>query len=99
MVSQIAKDKGYKSIQIFDDSELLIKVLNSADHFNNSALNKNLQRIHNILKEFDGVTSFHILRDLNKLAYALENKACLLSQGTLCIIGDSLLNCNNLYKL
>ena len=41
-VCQIEKEKGYKSIQISDDSEMLIKVLNSADHFNNSSLNKSL---------------------------------------------------------
>ena len=40
MAIQIAKDNGYKSIQIFGDSEMLIKALNSVDCFNNSALNK-----------------------------------------------------------
>ena len=39
MATQIAKDNGYKTVQIFGDSELLIKVLNTVDHFNNSALN------------------------------------------------------------
>ena len=86
---QIAKEKGYKSIQIFSNSELLIKVLNVADHFNNSALNKYLLRIQNILKEFDRVASFHILWELNKTTDALANKASLLSQGNLSINGES----------
>ena len=87
MVTQIAKEKGYKSIQIFGDSEMLIKVLNSVDSFNNSALNIILKRIRIILKEFEMVESFHILRDLNNLADALANKACLLLQGFLSING------------
>ena len=39
MATQIAKNNGYKTVQIFGDSELLIKVLNTGDRFNNSALN------------------------------------------------------------
>ena len=89
MAIQIAKDNGYKSIQIFNDSEMLIKALNSVDYFNNYALNKSLQRIQNFLKEFDMVISFHILQDINNLADALANKACMLSQGILSINGES----------
>ena len=80
MVTQFAKEKGFKSIQIFGDSEMLIKALNSADNFNSSALNIILRRIRIILKEFDMVESFHILWDSNKLADSLANKACLLPQ-------------------
>ena len=80
---QIAKENGFKSIHFFGDSELLIKVLNSTDQFYNSDLNNILQRIQNLLKYFERVASFHILRELNKTADALANKACLLSQGNL----------------
>ena len=90
MVCQIAKETRYKSIQFFGDSWLLIKLLNSEDHFNNPSLNKTLQRIQNILKAFERVTSFHILRELDKHADSLENKACLLLQGSLSINGDSI---------
>ena len=89
MVSQIAKEKGFKSLQIFGNSEMLIKALNSDDYFNNYALNKYLQRIQNVLKEFDMVVSFHILRDLNNLTDDLANKACLLPQGFLIINDES----------
>ena len=88
MACQIAKKMGYMSIQFFGDSELLNKVLNSEDHLNNSALNNSLQRIRNILKEFERVAYFHILRELNKNVDVLENKACLLSQGNLSINGE-----------
>ena len=90
MATQIAKEKGYKSVQIFGDSEMLIKVLNSVDNFNNSALNIIMKRIRIILKEFEMVESFHILWDLNNLADVLANKACLLPQGSLCINGKAI---------
>ena len=85
LASQLVKEKWYKSVQIYGDSELLIKALNSADSLNNSALNSIPQRIRIILKVFDKSDSFHILWDQNKLADALANKACLLPQGFLSI--------------
>ena len=50
---QYAKEIGYMSIQIYGYLELLIKLLNSEDQFNNSTLNSTLQRIRNSLKEFE----------------------------------------------
>ena len=67
---------------------MLIKILNSEDHFNKYALNKSLLRIRNTLKEFESVASFHILRELNKHADYVANKACRLSQGNLIIKGE-----------
>ena len=87
MATQFSKEKAFKAVQIFGDSEMLIKALNSADNFNNFALNILLQRIQIILKEFDMADSFHILPDLNNLADAPANKACLLPQGFLSING------------
>ena len=87
MATQISKEKGYKSVQIFGNSKMLIKVLNSVDNFNNSVLNIILKRIRIILKEFEMVESFHILQDLNSIADALANKVCLLPQGFLSING------------
>ena len=61
MATQFAKEKGFKSVQIFGDSEMLIKDLNSDDNFNSFALDNILQRIRIIMKEFDMDESFHIL--------------------------------------
>ena len=88
LASHLVKEKGYKSVQIYGDSEMLIKALNSSNNLNNSALNSILQRIRIILKFFDKSDSFHILWGLNKSAYALENQACLLPQGFLSINGE-----------
>ena len=78
-VCQIVKDIGYKTIHIFVDSELLIKVLNSEDHLSNPSLDRSLQRIQNILKAFDMVVAYHILWELNKQADYMANKACLMT--------------------
>ena len=87
MAIQIAKENGYKFVQIFGDSELLIKVLNIGDRFNNSSLNILLQRIRVRLKEFDMVESFHILWELNSSTNSLANNVNLLPQGFLIING------------
>ena len=83
MAIKLAKDFGFKSIHIFGDSEMLIKILNFDDCLHNFSLNNSLQRIQNLLKEFDRVFSFHILQSLNDLADVLANKGCLLPQGFL----------------
>ena len=89
MVIQLAKGKGFKSIQIFGDSEMLVKTLNTVVTFNNSLLNVILQRIKTTLKCFDSVESYHILWGLNKFVDSLANKGCLLPQGTLSIDGET----------
>ena len=88
MACQIAKNIGLKKIQIFGDSEVLIKLLNSASQFNKPSLDKTLQRIRNILKDFDRDTSFHILRELNNLADSIANKACILPLGSFSVNGE-----------
>ena len=72
-VIQLAENKGYKSVQIFSDSEILIKAWNSSDSLKNYALIVTLQRIKRILKAFDKADSYHILRGLNISADALAN--------------------------
>ena len=84
---QIAKEVRFQSIQIYGDSELLIKLINLEGHFNNSVLNKILQRIRILMKEFEKVDTFHILRDLNRRADSMANNAFLLAQGYLSLNG------------
>ena len=87
-VIQLAKNKGYKSVQIFGDSKILVKALNSSDSLKKSSLIVTLQRIKRNLKAFDKADSFHILRGLNISVDALANQACLLPQGFLSINGE-----------
>ena len=88
LATQLAKDKGYKFVQIYGDFEILIKALNSSNGLKNSALIVILQRIKRVLKVFDKSGSFHILKGLNNSSDALANQACLLPQGSLNINGE-----------
>ena len=73
------------------DSEVLIKLLNSNLQFNKPSLDKILQRIQNFMKDFEKVFSFHILRELNKQADLMANKACRLPLGSFNSNGDLVL--------
>ena len=55
---QLAKEAVHKDLQIFRDSEILIKVLNTDKHFSNFSMNGTMQRIQFILTEFDFVSFF-----------------------------------------
>ena len=85
---QLAQEDGFKSIQVYGDSELLIKSLNSDGLFNNPNLNLILQIIRNVMKEFEKAEFFHILRELNGRADSLANRGYLLAQGHLDINGE-----------
>jgi hypothetical protein len=75
---QIARENGYKEIQDYGDSEILIKILNLNDHFNNPAVNKTLQRLRKVLQYFSSSHFFHILCGSNKEADAKANMGFLL---------------------
>ena len=49
-------------------------MINFEEQFFNPSLNKTLQLIPNILNDFERVSSFHILRELNNHADVLVNK-------------------------
>ena len=72
-------------MQIFGDSGIIIKVLNSDTMFNNISLNVTMQRLNFILIDCVSVTSYHILHDLNKLADFKANQGCLLPLGMLSV--------------
>jgi ribonuclease HI len=79
---QIARENGIKEIQVFGDSEILIKTIISEDHFSNPTLNKTLQRLRYVLQDFSNSQFYHILRGSNTEADQKANMGCLLSQGT-----------------
>ena len=65
------------------------KAVSSNLQFIKSSLDKILHRIQNFMKDFEKVSSFHILRELNKQADLMANKACLLPLGSFSSNGDS----------
>jgi ribonuclease HI len=80
---QIVRKNGIKEIQVFGDSEILIKILNTNDYFSNPAINKTLLRLRQVLQDFSSSRFFHILRGSNKEADAKANMGCLLPLGVL----------------
>ena len=78
---QLASETGHSNLQIFGDSELIVKVLNYAAKFFHLSLNVTMHMLHFILIECMSVSSFHILRDFNKLADLKANQGCMLPQG------------------
>ena len=58
---QLAKEAGHKDLQIFGDSKILIKVLNTDKHFSNFSLNGTMHMIQFILTEFESVSFSHVL--------------------------------------
>eukprot|EP00253_Pinus_taeda_P006725 PITA_06725 len=80
-VCQIARDKGVKKLQVFGDSELIIKNLNTGDRFNNPSLNKILGRLKRVLQFFDSCKFYHILRNLNSEADNMANKGSAIMKG------------------
>jgi ribonuclease HI/exonuclease III len=86
-VCQIVRERGHRELQAFGDSEILIKIIHSRGQFKDAGLNKNLQRLRNILKDFTSFKCYHILRDSNKEADKLANEGCLLPQGELSVNG------------
>jgi ribonuclease HI len=77
---QLAQGNGEKDIQLFGDSEILIKILNTDDYFNNPVLNKTLQRLRKVMQNFTSISFYHILQNLNNEVDERANMGCLLAQ-------------------
>jgi hypothetical protein len=77
------RENGIKEIQVFGDFEILIKILNTNDHFNNPVINKTLLRLRQVLQDFSSSRFFHILCGSNKESYAKANMGFLFPLGEL----------------
>lgn len=80
---QIAREKGVKDIQIFGDSEILVKKLNYGELFRNADLNRNLERLKRVLTYFTTYKIYHILRTSNSEADSMANRGSVLDRGWL----------------
>ena len=72
---QHAKDLGADKIQLFSDSELIVKQINGQYRVKNACLKEYYDQIMNILTCFSSWQVTHVYRDKNKEADALVNKA------------------------
>eukprot|EP00253_Pinus_taeda_P013625 PITA_13625 len=86
----IAREKSAKDIQVFGDSEILIKKLIREEYFNNVGLNKILDRLKTVLQSFDSCKFYHIIRNSNKEADRMANLGSTLNKGILNVNGEIL---------
>eukprot|EP00253_Pinus_taeda_P019238 PITA_19238 len=85
----IARDKGAKDIQVFGDSELIIKSMKMKNPFRNASLNKIQDRLQRVMLDFNTCKFYHILRKSNGEADQLANKGSSLAKGLLIVNNES----------
>eukprot|EP00253_Pinus_taeda_P008792 PITA_08792 len=85
----IARDKGAKDIQVFGDSELIIKSMKMKNPFRNASLNKIQDRLQRVMLDFNTCKFYHILRKSNGEADQLANKGSSLAKGLLNVNNES----------
>jgi ribonuclease HI len=71
----IAKDKNYKNIRVFSDSELITKQINGEYRVKNENLIKLYYDVRNLISKFDQFKISHIVREKNIDADRLANIA------------------------
>ena len=85
----LAREKGVKYLQVFGDSEVIIKNLNMKTRFSNASLNIILERLKRVLLDFKSCKFYHILRKLNNEADMMANKGSSLVKGFLIVNNES----------
>jgi ribonuclease HI len=81
----ISREKKIKDLQVFGDSEIIIKNLNKETRFSNASLNKTLDRLKRVLQDFNSCKFYHILRKSNIEADQMANKGSTLMKGLLIV--------------
>lgn len=72
---EIAKTLGGRRLQIFSDSQLLVRQYNGQYQVKNVVLRDFLKRIHERARSFESVELSHVRREQNKEADKLANEA------------------------
>jgi len=70
-----ARSCGHKTIQIFLDSELLVRQIQGVYRVKNDRLKPLMREVRQRLSEFDGYTVAHVPRSENAMADRLANEA------------------------
>ena len=66
---------GYKSLEVYLDSELLAKQINGSYRVKNEKLKVLMKEVRSLLTSFESVEVKHVLRSHNSLADRLANLA------------------------
>ncbi len=69
------KTNGFKEIECFLDSQLVVRQLNGDYKIKDNGLKKIAEMIHEMCKSFDKISFTHVLREFNKEADRLVNEA------------------------
>ena len=69
-----AIDMGEKNIEVFSDSELLVKQINGEDRVKNEGLIPLFHHASSLIKKFKHCRVYHTAREENKLADKLANR-------------------------
>jgi ribonuclease HI len=85
----IAREEGIKDIQVFGDSEIIIKNIISKERFRNASLNKSLDRLNRVLLGFNSYKFYHVLRRSNREADQLASNGSTLMKGMLRVNNES----------
>ena len=80
---RIARTKGIAKLLVFGDSRLLIQAITNKKRPSHLQLAQILQRIRLLCKNFQSISFFHILRNLNSMADKAANDGSLLGRGIL----------------
>ena len=76
-----ALKQGILEIEVFSDSELLVKQLKKVYRVKNKGLFPLYQKVVDLSKKFDSVHFTHVRREYNKRADSLANQAILQRKG------------------
>jgi len=69
-----ALDSGNKSVEVFSDSELLVKQINGEYRVKNEGLLPLYHHLKSLIRKFNHFSISHVVREGNKLADELANR-------------------------
>lgn len=74
---KIATEKKYLAVQVFSDSQLMVRQINGEYKVKDKKLQSLIMEVYKLIKNFKDFKIFHISREENKLANELADKASL----------------------
>lgn len=74
---EIATKKRYSAVQVFSDSQLMVKQINGEYKVKDKKLQSLIREVYKLIKNFKDFKISHISREENKLANELADKASL----------------------
>ena len=70
-------------VMVFEDSQLIIQAMNGENHCRNLRLVRLINKINSFSKSFRQIEFFHILHELNAMAYHAGNNSMVVGRNEL----------------